>query len=72
MGKLVLVYGTDVGHKLEVVYQVLVLASGVLFELLEFVLENTKVDLEFRLILIFLSFYLVLQLCKRVGLFILV
>ena len=72
MGKLVLVYGTDVGHKLEVVYQVLVLASGVLFELLEFVLENTKVDLEFRLILIFLSFYLVLQLCQRVGLFILV
>jgi hypothetical protein len=61
-----------VGHKLEVVNQVLVFASGIFFKLLELLLEDLEVDLELRLVLITLSLNLVLQFCQRVGLFVLV
>ncbi len=60
------------GHKLEVVNQVLVFASGIFFKLLELLLEDLEVDLELRLVLITLSLNLVLQFCQRVGLFVLV
>jgi hypothetical protein len=58
----------DVGHKLEVVHNVLVLLCGVLFERSQLHEENTPMGSEFRFVLVRLTLYLVLQLCKRVCL----
>ena len=67
---MVLVHSTDMGHKLEIVDKVLILTRGILLELFEFVLKYLKMSLEFRLVLVTLSFDFVLEFSKGVCLLI--
>jgi hypothetical protein len=57
------------GHKFEVIDQVLVLLGWILLELLQFLLENVEMNLELFLVVFAASLYLVLQLGESHGLF---
>ncbi len=51
-------------HELDVVYEFLGVFGWIFFELLQLVFEQLEVLFKFRLVLVWLSLYPVLQLCK--------